>query len=144
MNRLEEAITLILKKYPQTQAIYLFGSYGTENEWPNSDVDMAVLLPHDDAKRVGCLALSVTHLDLEHLLGRDVDLVNLRLASTVFQKEVIMAERRIFCADTYAANEFEMLVLSFYQKLNEERAEVLAEGLRSGRFYSYSQIDLQR
>jgi predicted nucleotidyltransferase len=25
-------------------AIYLFGSYGTEQEWPESDVDIAVLL----------------------------------------------------------------------------------------------------
>lgn len=47
-----------------------------------------------------------------------------------------MADRRIYCGDLYAADEFEMLVLSFYQKLNEERAEVLAEGLRSGRFHN--------
>jgi predicted nucleotidyltransferase len=136
MNRLEEAIALILKNYPQTQAIYLFGSYGTENEWPNSDVDIAILLPHDNAKRVGYLGLSVMRVDLEQLLGRDVDLVNLRLASTVFQKEVTMADRRIYCADTYAADEFEMLVLSLYQKLNEERADVLEEGLIDGRFYN--------
>ncbi len=47
-----------------------------------------------------------------------------------------MAERRIFCADNYVADEFEMLALSLYQKLNEERAELLAEGLRSGSFYN--------
>jgi len=46
-----------------------------------------------------------------------------------------MAERRIYTGDEYAAEEFEMLTLSYYQKLNEERAGVLAEGLRSGRFY---------
>lgn len=61
--------------------------------------------------------------------------MNARGVSTVLQKEIIMAERRIFCADRYATDEFEMLVLSFYQKLNEERAEIVAEGLRSGRFY---------
>jgi uncharacterized protein len=27
-------------------------------------------------------------------------------------------------------------VLSYYEKLNEERADILAEGLRSGRFYN--------
>jgi len=47
-----------------------------------------------------------------------------------------MADRRIYTANAYAADEFEMLALSFYQKLNEERAEVLAEGLRSGSFYA--------
>ncbi len=29
-----------------------------------------------------------------------------------------------------------MLVWSFYQRLNEERAEILADGLRTGRFYN--------
>jgi hypothetical protein len=32
-----------------------------------------------------------------------------------------------FCRDEYAADTFEMLVLSFYGKLNEERAEILQE-----------------
>jgi hypothetical protein len=62
-------------------------------------------------------------------------LINLRQVPTVFQKEVILTVRRIYCADLYATEEFEMLVLSYYLKLNEERAEVLSEGLRSGRFY---------
>ena len=64
-----------------------------------------------------------------------MDLIDLRQMSTVFQKEIIMADRRIYCRDEYAVDEFEMLTLSFYQKLNQERSEVLAEGLRSGRFY---------
>ncbi len=65
-----------------------------------------------------------------------MDLINLRQVSTVLQKEIIMADRRIFCADPYAAAEFEMLTLSYYQKLNKERAGILAEGLRSGSFYN--------
>jgi hypothetical protein len=47
-----------------------------------------------------------------------------------------MADRRIYCGAEYAADEFEMLTLSFYQKLNQERREVLAEGLRGGRFHN--------
>ncbi|MBK6563551.1 nucleotidyltransferase domain-containing protein [Candidatus Amarobacter glycogenicus] len=35
---------IILQHYPTTQAIYLFGSFGTADEWPTSDVDIAVLL----------------------------------------------------------------------------------------------------
>ena len=99
-------------------------------------VDIAVLLPPDEAKREGDMSMSDARLALERLLGKGVDLVNLQQVSTVFQKEIIMADRRINCATGYAADEFEILVLSLYQKLNEERAEVLAEGLRSGRFYN--------
>ena len=136
MSALDRIVATVLAAYPSTQAIYLFGSYGSENEWPDSDVDLALLLPPEEAKWAGPLTTSGLRFALESVLQKDVDLVNLRRASTVFQKEIIFSGRRIFCADEYAADEFEMLVLSFYQKLNDERAEVLAEGLRSGRFYN--------
>jgi len=124
-----------LGHYPDTQAIYLFGSYGTEDEWPDSDVDIALLLPPEQAKASRMLAMSPLCSELGSLLGKAVDLVNLRVVSTVFQKEIIAADRRIHTGNAYAADEFEMLVLSFFQKLSQERAEILAEGLRSGRFY---------
>lgn len=136
MSLIEGIVETIIRHYPDTQAVYLFGSYGTENEWPNSDADIAILLPPETSKPAGHLMMSQLHGDMELLLERDVDLLNLRLVSTVFQKEIIMAERRIYTGDEYAADEFEMLTLSYYQKLNEERAEVLAEGLRTGRFYN--------
>lgn len=126
----------VLANFPDVQAIYLFGSYDTDDEWPTSDVDIALLLPPAAAKQTDFWALNDLRSALERLLGKEVDLINLRQVSTVFQKEIIMAERRIFTADQYAADEFEMLTLSFYQKLNEERVEILAEGLRSGRFYN--------
>lgn len=128
----EGIIRIILARIPSVQAIYLFGSYGTIDEWPTSDVDIALLLPPAQAPYS---LLNTLSLALAQFPGKDVDLINLRQVSTVFQKEIIMAERRIFCADAYAADEFEMLVLSRYQKLNEERADILAEGLRSGSFY---------
>jgi predicted nucleotidyltransferase len=128
-------IQTVLNHYPDTQAIYLFGSWGTADEWPNSDVDMAVLLPPQQAKGVDFLAWNTLTVRLGDIVHKSVDLLNLRQVSTVFQKEVVMADRRIFCANEYAADEFEMLTLSYYQKLNAERAGVLAEGLRSGRFY---------
>lgn len=136
MNEYDVIVRTVVEHYPAAQALYLFGAYGTADEWPDSDVDIAVLLPPDEAKRAGYLALGDARVALERLLGKDVDLINLRQVSTVFQKEIIMADRRFFCADAYAADEFEMLALSYYQKLNEERADVLAEGLRSGRFYN--------
>jgi len=128
-------VGIILEHDPTAQAVYLFGTYGTMDEWPSSDVDIAILLPPAEAKRAGALDMGDLRLTLEGLLGKDVDLINLRQVSTVLQKEVVFADRRIFCADVYAADEFEMLTLSFYQKLNQERAGVLADGLANGKFY---------
>ena len=131
----EQIVQTILTHTPQVQAVYLFGSYGTADERPTSDVDIALLLPPEQAKVVGNLLLGELHLALAELLGKEVDLVNLRQVSTVFQKEIVMTGRPIFCADAYAAAEFEMLTLSYYQKLNEERREILAAFKESGRAY---------
>ena len=113
----------ILEHYPITQAVYLFGTYGTADEWPDSDVDIAILLPPDEARRQPQLMLTPCHYALADALGKPVDLLNAREVSTVFQNEIIESGRRLYCADEYTAVEFDMLTLSFYQRLNEERKE---------------------
>lgn len=133
----EKLIQLVLEAWPDTQAIYLFGSWNTEYERPESDVDIAVLLPAAQAKKAGFLGLSDLHLALQTAVGREVDLINLRQAPTVLQKEVVLTGRRIFCVPGTIVDEFELLVLALYQKLNEERTGILAEGLKSGRFYHH-------
>ncbi len=134
MNETDVIVRSILEHYPTAQAIYLFGTYGTADEWPDSDVDIAVLFSPQQAKTAGFLALSDLRFELEALLKKEVDLINLRRVPTVLQKEVIAADRRIYQADEYAADEFEMLILSYYQKLNEERAEIIEDALATGRF----------
>jgi predicted nucleotidyltransferase len=117
------------------QAIYLFGSCMTEDEWPGSDVDLALLLPPAEAKQVRHLAMSDCAVALARVLEKEVDLLNARMVSTVFRKEIVTKGRLLYCADRYAVDEFEMLTLSFYQKLNEERAGIIESALADGRFY---------
>ncbi len=133
MNEYKLITETILEHYPDTQAIYVYGTYGTADEWPDSDIDIAVLLPPKQAKEARYLAVSDLRFELEAALKRKVDLVNLRRVPTVLQKEVIAADRRIYCSDGYAADEFEMLTLSYYQKLNQERAEIIEDILETGR-----------
>lgn len=127
-------ISTVLSHYPAVQSIYLFGSYGSAKEWPDSDVDIALLLPPGQARDEKMLLLSQCRFDLEEALSRPVDLLNARLVSTVFQKEIIGGSR-IYCSDPYAADEFEMLVISHYQKLNEERQGILEAFYKTGRAY---------
>ncbi len=128
-----QIIEPILNYYPDLQAIYLFGSYGTENERVESDIDVALLMPIECAKQIE----PREWLELSQLLaetaGRDMaDLVNLREANTVFCKEIVTTGRRLYCADENAADEFEMLTLSLYQQLQEERREIIEEVIHSG------------
>ena len=131
-----ETITeTILSHYPEVQGIYLFGSYGTEYEWPNSDVDLALLLPFPRAIELQTLSLSPCQFALADRLERDIDLVNIRQVSTVFQNEIIHSARLINAPDPESIREFEMIVLSAYQKLNEERKEILEEFFKTKRAY---------
>lgn len=126
----------VLRHYPEVQGIYLFGSHGTGGERPDSDIDLALLLPHEQARREGDLSLSPCRIALEDALRRDVDLLNARRVSTVFQKEILACGRLLLRADGNAVDEFEMLTLSAYQKLNEERREIIQAALKSGRFHN--------
>jgi len=129
-------VTVIVRHHPDVQAIYLFGSYGTEYERPESDIDIGLLLPHASARAAGNPALKACWSALVNLLDRPVDLINLRLVNTVFQQQVVQTGRRIFNADPTASDTFEMLTLSYYQKLQEERASIVAEILESKRILS--------
>jgi len=125
----------ILEAFPNLQALYLFGSHGTTDEWPNSDIDVAVLLPVATARQVDIRQWIDLSMVVAHVVGREkADLINLRMVDTVFRKEIIVAGRRIYCADEAAADEFEMLTLSLYQQLQEERKEIVAAAISSGKF----------
>jgi len=136
MSETDVIVRSILEHYPAAQAIYLFGTYSTADEWPDSDVDIAILLPPEQARRQPQLMLTPCHYALADALGKPVDLLNAREVSTVFQKEIIKSGRRLYCADDDAVAEFEMLTLSHYQKLNEERKAILEAFQETGRAYA--------
>jgi len=128
-------VGIVRRHYPTAQAIYLFGSFGTPGERPESDVDIAVLLPAAEKVSTTSMMLSDCRFELEDELKRDVDLLSARDISTVFQKEVVFGGRRLDCQDENAMAEFECLTMSLYQKLNEERSAILEQFALTGRAY---------
>ena len=132
----EQAIVANVREaFPDVQGIYLFGSYADGTQRPGSDVDLALLFQPSDRVDARNLPMHPLHQRLHGLAGCDFDLVDLRRASTVLQKEVVMLGRRIYCADEMAADEFDLGVMSRYQRLNEERAGILEEFRKTGRAY---------
>jgi predicted nucleotidyltransferase len=129
-----EAITkTVLNFYPDAEAIYLFGTYLTPEQRQDSDADIAVLLPYEKAKLVKNIALSDCRDELETILKTTVDLINLRMVNTVFQTEIIQQGSIIYQRLERLVDEFEMQVLSSYQKLNDERAGIIEDILETGR-----------
>jgi len=132
---MKDLVDIILRDFLSAQAIYLFGSHARGEQRPESDIDLAVLLPANAARAAGALRLSDTALALSRQARRDVDLVNLRLASTVFQNQVVHTGLLLYCGDEQARQEFEMLTLSSYIKLSEERADIPRQFRETRRAY---------
>ena len=137
MNQLpvDHIIALLNQQLPALQGVYIYGSFASEQITENSDVDIGLLLSAVEAKKVKLDDILDIQVELESLLSRSVDLVNMRTASTVLQFEIVNTGTRVFTADPFEVDLYELLAISLYQKLVIERREIVEEGLKTG-FYS--------
>ena len=100
----------------------------------DSDLDVAVLLPHGEAVRVDRWQWHLLAVKLASAAGTEhADLVNLRRADTTLQAEILRTGRLVYCQDVGVRLGFETLVLSMYQRLNDERAAIRAAIIESAR-----------
>lgn len=122
-EQLEPLVDLLRRQIPSLLGVYLFGSAARDQMHPASDIDIAVLgeRPQDPA------ALWEIAQTLARQAGRDVDLVDLRQASTVLRMQVIGHGRRLFCSNPAQCEAFEDFVYSDFARLNEERAGILKD-----------------
>jgi uncharacterized protein len=116
---------------PGLQAVYRFGSTVSNETHTDSDIDVAfvaqrALAPESTWEAAG---------DLSEQLGRDVDLVDLRSASTVMRVQVLEDSLLLVDDDPAARAWFEMLSLSDYARLNEERRGILEDVRQRGHVY---------
>lgn len=117
----EAAIEAILQAIPDCLAVYLFGSRATGEERAGSDIDLAVLTP----RGIAPVARWELQERLATLLHADVDLVDLRAASTVLRAQVVSAGTLLHELGPAQRALFEATVLSDYARLNEERRGIL-------------------
>ncbi len=118
VSRIESALAEL-----EPRVVYVFGSHGTGRERPDSDLDLAIL----SDKALDPVQLFEISNRLADELGKEVDLVDLTCASAVMRKEVLRTGERLIVLDPRGACEFEMLALSDYARLNEERAAILSQ-----------------
>ena len=127
----EEIVRLLVEAVPDLIAVYRFGSEVSAQARPTSDVDLAILACHP--------LPSVRRFELEQelagVLRRDVDLVDLRVATTVMRMQVISTGECLYSGDDSERQRFEAYVYSSYVRLNEERREILKDARERGLVY---------
>ena len=117
---------------PGLIALYRFGSQAQGTARPESDVDLAVLAPQTLSPE----ARQGLREELSLLLHRDVDLIDLRQASTVMRMQVVSTGESLFSADDLKREQFETMVYASYARLNEERRGILDDIRARGRVYA--------
>ena len=118
----EQIITTLQSIWPdKLQGIMLFGSRAQGNNRQDSDYDIAVLL---DGKADKVLLWDSAQTLAAQLL-QDVDLIDLRDATTVLQKEIIVSGQWLIKVDTFACDLFDTHIISMYQQLQYDRQDIL-------------------
>ena len=120
-QEIADIIVRELKDEVAATLVYIYGSYASCRQRPESDVDVAYL----GEKVLSNYDRFMLAQRLASLLGRDVDLVDLRQASTVLQMQVVSKGRVVFCRDELSKQKHEMLIFKMYARLNEERQKIL-------------------
>lgn len=123
-------VAALCDRFPSLLLAYAFGSRVEGTSAPTSDLDLAILVEG----RADPLALFDASNALAELAGCDVDLVDLRAASTIMQNQIITRGIRLYAREPVASL-FESMVLSEKLELDAARAGLIADIEREGRVY---------
>lgn len=109
----------------------MFGSFVKGNVRDDSDIDIAFF----SEKAISSYEIFMLAQDLASMVGREIDLVDLRQASTVLRAQIIGTGKPIYSSDDYFRAEFALRALKEYALLNEERQVVIDSITERGRVY---------
>ena len=112
-------------------ALYVFGSRAQSTPRPDSDLDLAVLA----AGYIDPALLWSLSNEIANLVNGEVDLLDLRAASTVMQYQVISTGKTVWDIGLQA-HLFEVFVLSEKLALDEAREPLLRTITREGHVYA--------
>lgn len=127
---LNDALDLLITKV-NPYMVYLFGSAAKNELREDSDIDIAYISDSSPEPYENFMLAQ----ELADIFKRDVDLINLNTASTVFKVQVINTGKKIYCNDESRRMIFEMRAFKEYALLNEEREAIIKNIDKEGSVY---------
>ncbi|MDA8211992.1 MAG: nucleotidyltransferase domain-containing protein [Clostridia bacterium] len=129
-TQIDQIVNYLAKKI-SPYVIILFGSGVKGTMTQDSDIDIAFLTD----KKLSDYETFMMAQELADMLGREVDLVNLKNASTVFRAQVVATGKVIYDKDPQRRMVFQMNAFKEYSKLNEERQCIFDKLQERGSMY---------
>lgn len=117
----------VLGAFPQALALWAFGSRVSGQAGPQSDLDLAVLVPG----KAEALALWNCAQQLARDTGIEVDLLDLRATSTVMAHQMLSTGECLYALEPQAGS-WAAFALNEKLKLDAARAPLLAQIEREG------------
>ncbi|WP_294378780.1 type VII toxin-antitoxin system MntA family adenylyltransferase antitoxin [uncultured Clostridium sp.] len=130
--QLKKAIDIIIENFHPI-AIYLFGSASRGELRKDSDIDLGFLTDYNAS--VDEYFKFIKAQELADIFKRDVDLIHINSASTVFKIQITYYGRLIYCNNNYKRELFELYALREYTTLNEQRKEIIDSIKERGTVY---------
>lgn len=127
---LESALKMLITKLNPT-VVYIFGSAARDEMRDDSDIDIAYV----SDVTISSYDNFILAQELADVFKRDVDLINLDEASTVFKAQIIGSGKKVYCTDENQRMYLEMRILKEYALLNEEREPIIKSIKERGSVY---------
>ncbi|MBO0589073.1 nucleotidyltransferase domain-containing protein [Sporosarcina sp. E16_8] len=112
--------------------IIIFGSYAKGITHNESDIDVAF---YREDKVFSAYELFMFAQQLADIIGIEVDLVDLKEASTVFATQIFSTGEVIYSKNENLRMELHMRTYGMYAKLNEERQPIIDKIIETGSVY---------
>lgn len=130
-DKVKKDIVEFINKEFSTRIIYLFGSFARGEGRQDSDIDLAIY----STSNIDEYELFILAGNLSFKVKRDVQIINIKNASTVFAAQIVGLGEVIYCDDEEFRANYEIRIFKDYAKLNEERAAILEVIERDGKVY---------
>lgn len=130
MDTKNKIVEFLKNKY-EVEFIYLFGSYAKNEGREDSDVDIGIFCNF----HIDNYDLFVTASDLSFILKKEVQIIDMKKASTVLNAQIVGYGIVLYQKNEYIHDEFAMKTFSSYAKLNEERKVILDSIKETGSIY---------
>lgn len=126
----DDAIVAAVREvFPDVRGIWLYGSRAAGTEFPDSDLDIAVMLPG----RIARGRLWDARCALGRQFGRDIDLVDIRAVGTILQTEAVNGRRLLAAGPDVEL--YELYIISSRRDWEILMAPLVEDIRRDGRIY---------